>query len=146
MCHGAGGLQAQYRFGARTGLAPIILGVVVLVLAVGFANHAAALFSIIPGGGHLYLGQPFIAAAALSWNGLFGYALYDSIARGQVGVAVVLGVFESLWYFGTLFGAVSGAHKYNRDAVLNALDELRSQFDDRPESWPPAPPVSGPAR
>ena len=25
MCHGAGGLQAQYRFGARTGLAPIPL-------------------------------------------------------------------------------------------------------------------------
>jgi predicted benzoate:H+ symporter BenE len=48
MCHGAGGLQAQYRFGARTGLAPIIFGVVVLVLAVGFADHAAALFSIIP--------------------------------------------------------------------------------------------------
>jgi MFS superfamily sulfate permease-like transporter len=48
MCHGAGGLQAQYRFGARTGLAPIILGIVVLMLAVGFADHAAALFSIIP--------------------------------------------------------------------------------------------------
>ncbi len=48
MCHGAGGLQAQYRFGARTGLAPIIFGVVVLVLAVGFADHAAALFAIIP--------------------------------------------------------------------------------------------------
>lgn len=48
MCHGAGGLQAQYRFGARTGLAPIIFGVVVLVLAVGFAGHAAALFAIIP--------------------------------------------------------------------------------------------------
>jgi MFS superfamily sulfate permease-like transporter len=48
MCHGAGGLQAQYRFGARTGLAPIIFGVVVLVLAVGFAEHAAALFTIIP--------------------------------------------------------------------------------------------------
>jgi MFS superfamily sulfate permease-like transporter len=50
MCHGAGGLAAQYRFGARTGLAPIIFGVVVLVLAVGFANHAAALFAIIPVG------------------------------------------------------------------------------------------------
>ena len=48
MCHGAGGLQAQYRFGARTGLAPIIFGVVVLVLAVGFADHAAALFVTIP--------------------------------------------------------------------------------------------------
>jgi MFS superfamily sulfate permease-like transporter len=48
MCHGAGGLQAQYRFGARTGLAPIIFGSVVLVLALGFADHAAALFAIIP--------------------------------------------------------------------------------------------------
>jgi MFS superfamily sulfate permease-like transporter len=48
MCHGAGGLQAQYRFGARTGLAPIIFGVVLLVLAVGFANQAATLFAIIP--------------------------------------------------------------------------------------------------
>jgi MFS superfamily sulfate permease-like transporter len=48
MCHGAGGLQAQYRFGARTGLAPIIFGIVVLLLAIGFADRAAALFAIIP--------------------------------------------------------------------------------------------------
>ena len=48
MCHGAGGLQAQYRFGGRTGLTPILFGAVVLVLAVGFADHAAALFAIIP--------------------------------------------------------------------------------------------------
>jgi MFS superfamily sulfate permease-like transporter len=48
MCHGAGGLQAQYRFGARTGLAPIIFGSVLLVLAVGFADTAAVLFSTIP--------------------------------------------------------------------------------------------------
>jgi MFS superfamily sulfate permease-like transporter len=48
MCHGAGGLQAQYRFGGRTGLTPIIFGLAVLVLAVGFADHAAALFGIIP--------------------------------------------------------------------------------------------------
>ena len=50
MCHGAGGLAAQHRFGARTGLAPIIFGVVLLVLAVGFAQHAAALFGLIPVG------------------------------------------------------------------------------------------------
>ena len=49
MCHGAGGLQSQYRFGARTGLAPIILGIVgVLIIALGFADHAVALFEIIP--------------------------------------------------------------------------------------------------
>src|ERR1700730_1210868 len=48
MCHGAGGLAAQFRFGARTGLAPIIFGVVVLALAVGFAGHAAALVGRVP--------------------------------------------------------------------------------------------------
>jgi hypothetical protein len=45
---GAGGLQAQYRFGAQTGLAPIIFGSVLLVLSVGFADDAASLFAIIP--------------------------------------------------------------------------------------------------
>ena len=50
MCHGAGGLAAQFRFGARSGLAPIIFGVVLLVLAVGFADQASALFALIPVG------------------------------------------------------------------------------------------------
>ena len=48
MCHGAGGVQAQHRFGARTGLAPILFGVGLLILGVGFANGAASLFAIIP--------------------------------------------------------------------------------------------------
>ena len=33
MCHGAGGVAAHYRFGARTGAAPIMLGAVLLVIA-----------------------------------------------------------------------------------------------------------------
>jgi MFS superfamily sulfate permease-like transporter len=48
MCHGAGGLQAQYRFGARTGLAPILLGTVLLVLALGFADMATPFFAVVP--------------------------------------------------------------------------------------------------
>jgi MFS superfamily sulfate permease-like transporter len=48
MCHGAGGVQAQHRFGARTGLAPVMLGLVLLVLGLGFAGSAAALFALIP--------------------------------------------------------------------------------------------------
>lgn len=37
MCHGAGGLAAMYRFGARTGGANIIAGLFILVFAVAFA-------------------------------------------------------------------------------------------------------------
>jgi MFS superfamily sulfate permease-like transporter len=48
MCHGAGGVAAQHRFGARTGLAPILFGSALLVLALGFAGSAAVLFAAIP--------------------------------------------------------------------------------------------------
>ncbi len=38
MCHGAGGLAAQYRFGARTGGSMVILGAVKIVLALLFGG------------------------------------------------------------------------------------------------------------
>ncbi len=37
MCHGAGGLAAMYRFGARTGGANIVAGFFILIFAVAFA-------------------------------------------------------------------------------------------------------------
>jgi predicted benzoate:H+ symporter BenE len=48
MCHGAGGVQAQHRFGARTGMAPVLLGVLLLILGVGFAGSAASLLAVVP--------------------------------------------------------------------------------------------------
>jgi MFS superfamily sulfate permease-like transporter len=50
MCHGAGGLQAQYRFGGRTGVAPVILGVALLVLAIAFSTSAVKVLQVIPVG------------------------------------------------------------------------------------------------
>lgn len=50
MCHGAGGVQAQYRFGARTGLAPVMLGTVLIVLALIFSEGALVLLTAIPMG------------------------------------------------------------------------------------------------
>ena len=48
MCHGAGGLQAQYRFGARSGAAPAILGSILLTMGLFFADSAAALLACVP--------------------------------------------------------------------------------------------------
>ncbi|MEF8832324.1 MAG: putative sulfate/molybdate transporter [Candidatus Thermoplasmatota archaeon] len=40
MCHGSGGLAAQYRYGARTGGSNIISGLILLVIALFFASPA----------------------------------------------------------------------------------------------------------
>lgn len=48
MCHGAGGLQAHHRFGARSGGAPLLLGGLLLVLALFFSEAAVGLLAMIP--------------------------------------------------------------------------------------------------
>ncbi len=53
MCHGAGGLAAHYRFGARTGLAPVMLGIFLLMVA------------LIPGGLSVIAAIPVAGLGAL---------------------------------------------------------------------------------
>lgn len=48
MCHGTGGLAAHYRFGARTGGAPIMIGIFFIVIALAFGEFGFTLLSIIP--------------------------------------------------------------------------------------------------
>lgn len=48
MCHGAGGLAGHVAFGARTGGATVILGVILLLLALFFSGSVQTLFSVLP--------------------------------------------------------------------------------------------------
>ena len=48
MCHGAGGLAAHYRFGARTGGANLMIGTLFLILALVFGKLGIALLTAIP--------------------------------------------------------------------------------------------------
>jgi MFS superfamily sulfate permease-like transporter len=40
MCHGAGGVAAHYRFGARTGVSMVLGGVILIVLALFLSSEA----------------------------------------------------------------------------------------------------------
>lgn len=51
MCHGAGGLAAHYRFGARSGTAPLVLGLVLLAFALLPAGLGLATLAAIPAAG-----------------------------------------------------------------------------------------------
>jgi hypothetical protein len=76
----------------------------------------AGLLSVVPGLGHAYLGEYKIALVAFLWNGAFLYGAADSFYRGDTGQGVLLSLVESIWYAGTIFGSVAGAHRFNRDA------------------------------
>ncbi|MCP4197611.1 MAG: sulfate permease [Proteobacteria bacterium] len=48
MCHGAGGLAAHYRFGARTGGSNLIIGIALLVLALVFGENIVPVLNLLP--------------------------------------------------------------------------------------------------
>jgi SulP family sulfate permease len=48
MCHGTGGLAAHYRFGARTGGAPLMMGAILVVLALVFGEAGLTFLTLIP--------------------------------------------------------------------------------------------------
>ena len=48
ICHGAGGLAAHYRFGARTAGSNLIIGVIFVTLATFLGNHALSVVNLLP--------------------------------------------------------------------------------------------------
>lgn len=60
MCHGAGGLAAHYRFGARSGTAPLVMGLMLLALALAPGEMGLAALAAIPAAG---LGALLLVAA-----------------------------------------------------------------------------------
>jgi len=84
----------------------------------------AGVLGLVPGLGHLYVGDPASALSALVWNGVFIVAIWQAVLTSQWSVAAVLGIFEAMWYGGSVVGAMTGAHRFNRDARLNAIEDL----------------------
>ncbi|MBI5550315.1 MAG: sulfate permease [Desulfobacterales bacterium] len=48
MCHGTGGLAAHYRFGARTGGAPLMIGAALVILALVFGEAGLTFLTLLP--------------------------------------------------------------------------------------------------
>lgn len=103
VCHGAGGLTAHVSFGARTGGAPLAMGVALIVLAVGFGSGLAALLAAFP----LPLLAALLAAAGLLHVGLlrdlrgardWALALLVGAIGFQANLAFGLAVGLLLWW------------------------------------------------
>lgn len=101
MCHGAGGLAAHYRFGARTGGSNIMIGSVFLVIGLFFGKAGITILSAIP---NSILGVLLVFAGIelaimikdlSSRNDLFIAILIagTGFATTNMGIAFILGIF-----------------------------------------------------
>jgi sulfate permease, SulP family len=84
VCHGAGGMTAHYSFGARTGGAPILMGVALLFLAVAFGASLPAILAGFP--------LP-ILAGLLALAGLLHVALLKDLCHpAHWALAIAVGI------------------------------------------------------
>lgn len=95
MCHGVGGMAGHVQFGARTGGAPIILGVLLLILAVFFSGSIQTLFKIFPAP---ILGVIlFLAGAQLARGGIARFG------TGREPIVLIATAAFALWNVGVAF-------------------------------------------
>ena len=90
MCHGAGGMAGHFRFGARSGTAPVLIGSVFIVLGVVFGSDGYALLKTIPdavlGGLLLFSGIELALAARL--QDYEGDDVFLVLLMAAIGVAI----------------------------------------------------------
>jgi len=106
VCHGSGGLTAHVRLGARSGGAPLMLGLGFLGLGLFAGESSMRVFGLIPfpvlgvllayvGVQHALLARDLRGAWALSTAGL---VLILTILTGNLGVGFISGsVFHAVW-------------------------------------------------
>ncbi|HEY6007442.1 MAG TPA: putative sulfate/molybdate transporter, partial [Geobacteraceae bacterium] len=84
LCHGAGGMTAHHRFGARTGAMGVMIGTCLVVAGVFFGRSAPDLFTLLP---------PSILGVMLVFIGIeHGMLLRDTLgSRDELFVAVAIG-------------------------------------------------------
>jgi hypothetical protein len=97
MCHGAGGMAGHVAFGARTGGAPIILGAILVLLALGFSSSVNIVFGLLP---HAVLGVILFLTGSQLALGSCDF----SKDKGERYITIVTAAF-SMWNVGLAFVA-----------------------------------------
>jgi len=82
LCHGAGGLAALYRFGARTAGANLMIGLIFVALTILFGTHALSIVYLIP--------MSVLGVLLLFAGGQLALTLIDMRERKDLFVALVI--------------------------------------------------------
>ena len=87
----------------------------------------AGILSIVPGGGQLYGGRYQDALAAFLFNGGLIWAAWEAFDNEHYALGSVISFVEFGFYTGNIYGAVSSAHKYNRDRITDFREHLNQR-------------------
>lgn len=120
-CHGAGGLAAQVRFGARWGTAPILLGILKVFLSLMFGSSLLVLLQDFP---------MAMLGAMLVFSGIE----LASVAKGQTGhrglaimlLVAAIGLATKNIAIGVLIGLCCAYILAVWDALLSAISKRRT--------------------
>lgn len=82
LCHGAGGLAAHYKFGARTGGSNIIIGMIFLLSALFFGHHVLSLLHLLP--------LSILGVLLIFAGGQLSLTILDMTARREMFVIVLI--------------------------------------------------------
>ena len=85
----------------------------------------AGALSIIPGAGQLYVGRRQDALIAFLLNAGLIWAAYESFDNELYALGGLISLVEIGFYGGNIYGAVSGAHKYNRNQTHRFIEKLK---------------------
>jgi tetratricopeptide (TPR) repeat protein len=89
--------------------------------------NIAGFFSIIPGAGHLYCERPRDATIAFFLNIALTTAAWQAFDQEMPWLGGLLSFVEIGVYSGTVYSAVSSAHKYNRQKTIDFIEQLKRQ-------------------
>ncbi|MCX5917339.1 MAG: putative sulfate/molybdate transporter, partial [Deltaproteobacteria bacterium] len=95
LCHGAGGMAGHVRFGARTGGALVMLGIIVLILGLFFSDSVATIFKFFP---------PAILGVILFFTGLELASISKDIGNQRSDVYIMLATAGlAMWNMGVAY-------------------------------------------
>lgn len=91
----------------------------------------SGIFSIIPGAGFLYCERYKDAAVAFLLNTSLMLAAYTSFENDNPALGGVITFVESGFYTANIYGAISSAHKYNKNKKQKYIQKLKKQSSNR---------------
>jgi len=94
---------------------------------------AGVLSALLPGAGHLYCERPMDALTAFLANAAFIAGAIEAFEKDQKALGVAFSAIELVFYGGTIFSAITSAHKFNREKKKEYLRGMQIKMGFYPE-------------